>query len=51
MDSIELFEYSQLCKPTEDQTNSTSSTMEITHKCIVFQVKIQYYLHCVAKMV
>lgn len=52
MESIELFEYNQLCKPIEDQTNNTSNIIEIylnTCKYIGFQMKIQYYPQCVAK--
>lgn len=43
MESIQLFEYNQLWKQIEDQTNN-SNTIEITNKYIVFQIKIQYSL-------
>lgn len=49
MESIELFEYNQLGKQIEDQTNNNSNVIEITNNYIMFQIKIQYSLHRVAQ--
>lgn len=47
MESIELFEYNQLWQQI-DRTNN-SNAIEITNKYIMFQMKVQYSLHCVAQ--